>query len=471
MALTPRFGLTHFGVNADGGLSDDGYKFTDRDRLVIDRILGAFENHNHVGGERLQDPGDAEPTLELLPDGELPSGVTFFYRVSYLDRYGLETAAGPEVSIEMPGSVLPPGAPSTNAEAGGALEEGLYFYAFTGHSGENETQMGPPSTVQITDWKSVQLTALEGFPVGTEEVSVWRQGPMESGFTRLVTVPVANHEEALDVYLDDGSIPSDPCPCDPENMPPDVNLTNATNAVRIVIPQEDLDPGTLVRRWRVYRTTESGQYGDASLVAEVVDTVDEEGGTLVNEYIDTGEGDLTPGHPLRVSQTLLPSRSVGGGGSGSGDGGQFFLAASSGEVWRVVASISGQLETRTTGISTDVPMTWVLVDDLDGTWRVSVDDAGVLVTESIEDPEDQDRVFPYGNGPDIPTGDTMVTWRLGVSTEGELATEGAPVPGSDLIYLRPSIFEPATPSEGGVLYLHDGELRFKDAAGAVSVLA
>jgi hypothetical protein len=471
LALTQRFGLTHFGLGVDGSLFEDGGKFTGRDRRVIDRVLHALEAHDHSGGARVEDP-EAVPTLELLSEGgSLPAGVTFYYRVSFIDRFGLESAAGPEVSVSTPGPVEIPAPPRVEAKPGGELDPGLYWYALSVHAGGNETQLSPPSVIGLSDWLSVAIGSPNDFPEGAEEVSVWRQGPLDSGFTRLVTMPIPT--DPLEFFLDDGSIASDPCACDPENLPPEENLTNATSSVVISLPSSEVGPATGVRRWRVYRSDRPGEYDAASLVAEVVETTEEAGGALVNEFLDTGL-EAGPGSPLEVSQTLQPSVLIEAA-SGGGSGHVFLSSPVNGgvaETWRVMASVGGQLETRTTGLSTPVELPALILVDSDANyWRVTVAPDGALVTTEAPEPEPGDRVHAHGAGPHLPTGDAAVTWRLEVELDGSLTTVGDPVPGTDLLYLLPVDAEPAAPPTGGVLYLLDGELTWKDASGATTTLA
>lgn len=480
MALTQRFGFTHFGLDAEGSLFDEGGKFTGRDRRVLDRILAAFEAHDHIGGVRLDDPS-SDPVLELLPEaGELDAGTTYHYRVSYLDRYGLETAASGEVSVTTPDSVQPPAPPRVEAQENsedGLLDEGLHWYGLTVlDASGNETTMSAPSAINLTDWRKVEISAPDGLPVGAVEVAVWRQGPLDSGFTRLVTLDATG--VLVPLFVDDGSIPSEPCPCDPEQSPPTENMTSATNAVRVTIPFDDVGPGTLVRRWRLYRSEESGNFPADALVAEVVETVIEEGEErLVTEFVDDGGTTLLAGVPLEASQTLMPSRRVGGsGGSGSGVGHLYMTgpqnAAGERRIFALLSTVRGELETRSIGLTTEFAMGDLLLSDVNGGfWRVVLEEDGSLVTESAVGESEGDRAFPFDAGPDLVTPDASVTWRLAVNASGELITEGDPIPGTDLAYLRPVADEPLPPETGGVLYHHNGRLCFKDSNNLVTVLA
>lgn len=462
---TQRFGLNHYGGAVPGSLSDDGGKFTGRDRQLIDRLLAAFEVHNHQGGERLADPVSA-PAVTLDPNGgALPAGTTFFYRVSYVDQYGLETAAGPEVSETTPAALEAPPTPAVTAVSGGVLEAGIYYHAATWHAADGtETTLSAPAVINLQgDLQTVRVSFADPIPAGATQVSIWRQGPLDSGFTRIATVTTTG----FTYYDDTGSVASDPCACDPENMPPDTNETNATSRIRLTLPSAEISPPTLVQKWRVYRTTTSGSYPASSLMAEVTETADELTGALVDFWIDDGSAEPTAGQPLELSQTLRPSTDVGGSG---GVGGQVFIADANGATWRLYASGSGQLVTEK--LSTPVSATvsaFVLVDSIDKPWRVTVGTDGVLSTIQ-QAALTGEREWAHGTGPHLPTSDGSVTWRLGVATDGALETFGD-LERANRVYLEPRA-EPTTPTEGAVLWVTDaGELKFKNHLGTVATLA
>lgn len=461
---TQRFGLNHFGGTTPGSLSDDAGKFTGRDRQLIDRLLGAFEVHTHQGGGKLEDPVES-PTVALATSGgALPAGTTFYYRVSYVDQYGLETAAGPEISVTTPSGLSAPPTPAVTAIAGGVLEAGIYYYAATWHAADGtETTISAPAVINLLgDLPTVRLSFADPIPLDAAQVSIWRQGPLDAGFTRLATVTTT----AFTHYDDDGSIASDPCACDPENLPPDTNETNATSVAAITLPAAEITPPTLVRKWRVYRTTTQGSYSAGSLLAEVSETADELTGALVDTYNDDGTATLMGGAPLEVSQTLKPSAELAGGGGG-GVGGQIFLADAGGTTWRLYSSAYGALHTEalTTPVE-DADAGFALVDLVGTPWRLTVGTDGVLTTTQAV-ALDGERTWAYGTGPHVPTSDATVTWRLGVDQAGVLVTYGDATRGSR-IFLEARDDEPPTPVGGGVLYVTDtGQLRFKGPDGAV----
>lgn len=418
MGTTQRFGLSTVGGPFGGSLTEDGYKFTGTDRELIDRILQALENHTHGGGDRLGDPTDP-PTAALdTVGGTLSSGMTYHYRVSFVDQFGLESAGSPEVAIVMPASVAVPGAPLLAAQVGGTLAEGVYYYGITAYAGSEQTPLGPAAVITLLpDRGSVELT-MPAIPVGADSLAVWRQGPDEPGFTQIATGIVAA------TYLDDGSVAADPCACDPANMPPSDNRTSSSNTVTITVPHSvDVQSGGLIKKWRLYRTTVSGAYSSSSLVAEVSDIV-EATGLLATTYTDRG-GVLLPGRPVDVSQTLTPSNRVvalGGGGSG----GHFFLNDSSGATWRVVTTLDGVLET------------WVLDNPVASApeavnfraangvvWRLTVSTDGALVTTNMGATAASDEyLYEVGGGPHVASPDPQDTWQLAVEVDGSLTTIG-----------------------------------------------
>lgn len=463
MTTTQRFGLKRVGGAAGGALSDDGAQFSNADRVAIDKILAAYEAHDHSGGTRLGNP-TAAPTVELMTSGGiLPPGRTFYYRVSYVDKYGLESRASNEVAISTPDPVARPGAPVLTPGTGGTLAQDTYYYAVTAEAGDYETQLGPLSAFTLTGTNNAITVEIPALPSGADGFGIWRQASGEDGLTKVATGVVTD-------WLDDGSVPADPCACDPDKLPPETNRTNATNAVTVTVPVADqtLLTSDLARRWRIYRTSVSGDYGASSLVAEVVDL--DTNGDLVVVARDTGTA-LLPGIPLEVSRTLTPSIAVGGGPGGAG--GHLFLEDSAGETWRVLASHNGRLETRPTGWPTGEGPDGavVLTDPTADPWRLTVETDGTLTTTQAE-AELGDRAFGLGEAPHIPTADGTMSWRLVVDSDGVLSTQGdADEGGGELIRLRELLTEPATPASGGWLFVQGGELKFKGSAGTVTTLA
>lgn len=426
MALTERFGLSRVGGAAGGSLTGDGFKYTDQDRRTIDRILNAFETHSHTGGDRLADPAAAPGLVLDSTNGTLAGGITYYYRISYIDRFGLETAASPEVAVATPGQVSSPSRPTLVAQStGGTLTAGLYSYALTAESGDYETQLGPESIIQLlSDRDAIELT-LPALPAGADSFGVWRRGPDDSGFTKIGTTSAAT-------ILDDGTVPSDPCACDPDNLPPQENRTNSTNAVVVTVPNPALlqDAASDIARWRIYRATSPGGYGAKSLVAEVTDLDDD--GFLVTSYTDLG-GTPAQGGPLERSQTLTPSVAISGGG---GAGGQLFLGDGV-DTWRISVGYDGILNTtKLSSPITDIDEVIALTSPTAGTFLLTIDAGGVLTTTSGTDPEA--TLYENGAGPHLPSPNGVVTFQLEVTDDGELETHGD-VAGPNIDLSRPTV--------------------------------
>ena len=310
MGTTPRFGFTTFGPRQGGSITDAYGKFSDQDRVVLDSILQAFEAHTHDdpnGGQRLADPA-AAPGAALTPSGgSIPGGKTYYYAVSFIDRYGLETAASPHVAVVAPAPLTPPPSPSLLAAAGGGtLTPGLYYYGLSYISATGgETPMSAPGVVTLLPGDGSVSIALPPLPPGAASFRVWRQPPNVNGFTRVAT------PGDIGTFVDDGSIPNDPCPCDPANLPPFSNLTSATNQVTVILSTADAalvqDPLAGIQGWRLYRTEVAGSWNGQALVHEVVETeTATPGSPLVTEWTDTG-GALLGGSPPESTQALAAS--------------------------------------------------------------------------------------------------------------------------------------------------------------------
>ena len=94
-----------------------------------------------------------------------------------------------------------------------------------------------------------------------------------------------------------------------------------------------------IKRWRVYRTTQSGTYAPASMIGEVNSTLNSDGsGGLVLTFTDVGGGGL-PGKPRNVSQCLAPSVKIVTAGGGSGAFVMHSRDASSTVQWRPISVV------------------------------------------------------------------------------------------------------------------------------------
>jgi hypothetical protein len=302
MALTPRFGLSAVGGTQGGTIVDDGQKYTLEDRYSIDRILGALEKHDHTKLPA-DTPVPNAPTAVLGRAGTLPAGKTYYYKVAFVDRDNLESAGGPEVSISTPAPVSEPGSPQLNSLEGGNLEPGVYYYTLTAIRGTEESTIGPPvSGTAILGEQQFQLF----MPVpeqGVEKFRIWRMGDTDSGYSKIGLITAT----AGATFIDDGSIPSDPCACDPENAPPVINRGDAVYSITVTLSQADQARmiENRFRAWRLYRTDSPGNYSSTTLIQEVVDQQAEEDPTspIRIDWVDDGSP-AVDGRPRLTGQNL-----------------------------------------------------------------------------------------------------------------------------------------------------------------------
>lgn len=424
---TPDYGLNYFGPGVPGSITDDGGKFTLEDRLLISRLLKALEGHNHKGGDRLADPtGSPAVTLDTLA-GQLSGGLNVYYRVSYVDQYGLETAASPEVYIPTPTPLSAPAFPVLTAEAldpastAPGLGAGTYTFALTAMSGTGETPLGVPASLTLDgSLPSVQLSL--PVPQDTQDNwGVWRRGPGETYFSKIDSLPVAS-----ETYVDDGSAPADPQASDPSHMPPTINLTSATNQITVAVPDPGLvsaDPST-VAKWRIYRTFTSGSYAASSLLAEIVQTANQDGtGGLATEFVDDGSLPLTTGQPLDISQTLTPSMKIQGGGTGAG---ALQVRGMDGvTIWAISTDLRGALVTDLSGLASLEGDLFLLAPTTSQAYRVQVDPVeGQLVT-TAGTPGVHDMTFSPGDGPFVASPDPTLGYKLTIADDGALVTTRA----------------------------------------------
>lgn len=300
MSSTSNFGFEKFGP--EGRISDNNYKFTDRDRDTLDALLWTLVNHDHRhvdGADSVLAGPFHRPLLESLnTGGTIPAGQTMYYKVAYVDEFGNETEAGTSASVNTdPPLPSPPVMPISYETTGGALNPGVYRYAFAYYQSTggltratNITSINVPvgtSTNEIT----IELGSL---PTGAEGWRVYRKGPGDSDFFWLDTVASGPFvDDGLDIALD----------C--TKARPLVNTSNATNSVVIDLDPADLPLDSRIVAWKIYRTNAVGFFGPSSLLATVVDTVTQSGSDLVTTFTDIG-GVTYAGSPLSVT-TMPPA--------------------------------------------------------------------------------------------------------------------------------------------------------------------
>lgn len=373
---TRRFGFNKFGAGTPGTIGDDGQKYTSVDRDLLDRLLEQVELHTHH--YRLPEGAPAGLLTATVDEtgGLLRGGETYYYRFAVLDAQGMESLASGEIAVPTPDLLQPPGPVSVHIddETPSALAPGNYYYAATGLRGAEETTLGAVALTSVMAGDGAVVVTLPPFGEA-DALRLWRMGHNDSGFTRLAIISVGQTE-----YVDDGSVPPDPCACDPGNTPPQgINAGISNYAITLTLPPAiDLATST---GWRLYRSTVSGIYPVNALVQEVVETADEwdPESPIIRSWTDTGArtvqgkpqdmdanmrvrpysfdvADELPAplgypeaYPLLVGRKLYAivdgAWELVAGGSGGGSTGPVTLTSPSGFVFRLVVDDAGVLST------------------------------------------------------------------------------------------------------------------------------
>ncbi len=299
MGSTQHFGLNKFG--AEGRISDDSYKFSNKDRVTIDTLLYTLYQHDHRTAVSPVSSPAQQPTLTLSTSGgTIPAATDLYYGISFVDTFGNETAVSPLGYVRSPDALSAPGAPTlTTSSTGGTLAGGTYRYAvaFYQTSGgvtraPNDQSIVVPTT---TSTNTITLT-LETPPSGADGWKIYRKAPGEDEFFFLAQVAAGSTPPTS--YTDDGTVSPD---CTKKR--PTVNTTNSLNSVTVAINSQDLPLPSSVGAWRIYKTTSNGVFGSRNLVHHVVETTTEGGADLVTSYVDVGAS-LLEGTP--IYQTTIP---------------------------------------------------------------------------------------------------------------------------------------------------------------------
>lgn len=285
---------THFGftrINAGEAFSKDGWAFSDADRVRLDDLMFALVNHQHTGEPPLGDPTDPPTFTSVSTGGHLPAATEFFYRISYIDRFGLETAASPEDSVTTPNPIGPPAAPSATVEgASGVLLPGTYSYLVTYYDPYGgETTPSSINNVQVVSGTTNRVRLdFGGLPTGVAGIRIYRSRPGQSEFYFIGSLTTST-------FYDDGSTEDQTITVNT------VNTTNSANSIEVTIPGAFIPEGC--QAWRIYRATTSGDYDGNSLVHEVTEGVTDTSIVPRTMWVDTGDT-LLPGSPQETGTTI-----------------------------------------------------------------------------------------------------------------------------------------------------------------------
>jgi hypothetical protein len=279
---TRRFWLTTLDQPTDE-ISLNNYKFTDSDRVMIDRLLRfAVENHVHTG-QIVTTTRPLAPTLLTHPiDGAIPGNTTVHYRYSIVDERGQESIASQVATIQTASQASAPAfAPRLTRQAG-TLDGGEYLYAVSACTNEatQETLISPMGAGTLTGFGGWHVD-LPPMPNGGQFFNVYRKAPTD---TELVYLFTTGPEDRW--FIDDGDRQANRF-----RTSPTANTTNMTNQVGIELPNES-QPGDSWT-WKIYRTYDVANW-DNSLLDWVGSN---------DYYVDDGRA-TRPGYPPETSAAV-----------------------------------------------------------------------------------------------------------------------------------------------------------------------
>lgn len=257
-ARTPRWNLNTLGPG--GSMADDGFKYSDQDRRLIDRLLELLlEKHHHTGlaGEDLT-PATPPNLFAHASGGAIPSGVEYNYVFTVVDAEGNESAASPAANVFTPTQVVAPNAPVLTWLAGtGSLQPGSYTYILSAYKASNSLETKALNSARVTVLGSnpsnqVTLT-LPALPAGADGFNIYRKSPSGMHFLYIDSTTGSS-------YVDDGTVDGD---CD-RSLPPS-NRSNNENRITISYPGATpvLPEGF---SWRIYRTADASDWANSFLV-------------------------------------------------------------------------------------------------------------------------------------------------------------------------------------------------------------
>lgn len=257
---TDRWGFSLLGPG--DGISDDGFKFSDADIRLIDRILKyAAESHHHTGGAGVDNTPVTPPNLYLhTTGGAMPSGVRYYYKFTVIDTDDNESAASPAGYVDTPSPLQEPQAPVLNWMSGvGTLQPGTYTYVLSAYKGSStlETKATQSAVVTILGASTTNevILTMPTLPPGADGFNIYRKTPSGLHFLYLAST-------VSPTWTDTGGIAGD---CD-RSLPAE-NRSNKTNSVTVTYPgaTPTLPAGW---KWRIYRTDDPTDW-DHSYLTEL----------------------------------------------------------------------------------------------------------------------------------------------------------------------------------------------------------
>ncbi len=286
----------HFGLKRlQGGdnLSDNGYQFTDQDRITIDALLHQGVQHVHNGSTTTATAPSTALTLTLLNTaGSIPAGTRVYYKYTLVTSGGLETVPSIEYFKDTAAPIVEPAPPSLSQSAtAGSLLPGNYYYILTAYTTVNTQETKGLNSAYITvpvgtSTNRVILT-MPTIPTGATGFNIYRKKPGGSRYDYLSSVLAA-----APTYTDTGGVLED---CN--RTLPISNSTNATNSI-----QASIGTVPVGMTWKLYRTYQVGNYINA-LAHWVVEETSEGSGVITGTYVDAGQA-TTTGTPPSQTQVI-----------------------------------------------------------------------------------------------------------------------------------------------------------------------
>lgn len=276
---TEHYGLMRLG--AGDQFSENGYQFTDADRVLIDRILwlmGGGHIHSGTAGSGTTNPASGPTRVLSNTGGVLPAGTRVYYKITLVDSNGNETEPSPEVFTDTPASIVSPAAPAlSTATTGGSLLPGQYTYVLSAYqtTSTSETKALNHASITIptgTSTNTVTLT-LPTRPTGATGFNVYRRAPGGIMYYFLASTT------STTTYVDTGAV-TENC----NRTLPGANTTFSTNKITLTYPGGTVPAG---HTWKIYRTFVTGNYG-GSLLKWVVEETTEGSGVITPNYDDVG---------------------------------------------------------------------------------------------------------------------------------------------------------------------------------------
>lgn len=293
-------------LGAGEQLSKDDYAFTRRNISSMDSkaYLGA-EGHKHDGSPIAVADPSAPLSATLVPSsGGIPGGRTVRYKYTWVDQYGQETAASPEVTVNTPAPVVQPNAPSITKSTGGTLLPGNYFYVVTAWRGANTLETTPSSrtytTLNYGSGMNEITVHFPSLPSTATGFNVYRRSPGSTRFQFIYSADLSVATPPTE-WVDTGAVAED---CN--RTVPTKNTTATSNSILLSIPgATPTVPSGYT--WKVYRTYTSGDW-DSSLLHWTVEETSFGSGVITPSYSDVGQATTAGKYPASTEMSASPSK-------------------------------------------------------------------------------------------------------------------------------------------------------------------